>query len=434
MKYKIYLMILIPFIVNAQTFLTVQDAIRVGLKNNFDIQIARKSAEISLNTAKLGTSGFLPNIDISGNTSISKSEQETNSPFSFGNSTTNSWGGQVALNWTLFDGFKMFVDNVRYKELAKLGEFQAKSIIESSVIGIAQSYYNLVLQEKLYDITLTTLQISKDRLDKAGIRNELGGASSTDLLNAQVSYNSDKSELLQRKLQVIIAKKNLNISLGRSPEDSIEVAKEITVAGLEYEFNDLKAAALNNSSDLLIAQQNKIIAANNLSISQSNYYPRLILNGVYGYSDRTVASDSPRFSGDVTTKSTDGSIGLSISFNIFNGFKNSIEIQSAQIQDDLQKITLQKVETELLGSIKEKYDTYKTQLDFIKLEEENVKAAEQNLNLQNERYQTGTTTSLEFRDAQLNYSRALNALVTAKYNAAITQLEILRLTGGIQMD
>ena len=98
------------FSIPAQQVLTIEDAIRFGLKNNFDIQIARNNAEIAENNRGLGTAGFLPTLDLFGNAQYLDSEQETNSPFSFGNSKTESWSGQILLNWTLFDGFGMFIN------------------------------------------------------------------------------------------------------------------------------------------------------------------------------------------------------------------------------------------------------------------------------------------------------------------------------------
>ncbi|MFC2085489.1 TolC family protein, partial [Bacteroidota bacterium] len=326
------------------------------------------------------------------------------------------------------------VDEIRYKELKKLGEFQAKNIIESNVVEIARAFYNLVQQEQLLEVAQSTLKISKDRLDKSKVRNELGSASSTDLLNAQVSYNNDKATLLQRQLEVVVSKKNLNVLLGRNPNETVEVNQEIIIPHLNYDFDSLSKIALEYNSNLIIAKQNRIIADKDVDINQSFIYPRLSLNGSYGYNDRVTSTNSPRVEGDVLTQSTDGSVSLNLSFNIFNAFRDDVNLQSSIIQNELQGIALKKAETELLGNLKEKYETHLAQKDFIELEEQNVVAAEQNLKLQEERFQTGTTTSLEFRDAQVNLARAQNILIVARYQARITLLEIQQLLGELKVE
>ena len=84
--------------------------------------------------------------------------------------------------------------------------------------------------------------------------------------------------------------------------------------------------------------------------------------------------------------------------------------------------------------MREKYITFQQRLKLIELEEQNVVAAEQNLKLQSDRYQIGAASSLEFRDAQVNLTRAQAALIVAKYQARISRLEIEQLIGNIEID
>ena len=236
MKKYFLLFLLIPFSINAQDILTAEDAIKIGLKNNYDIQIARNTAEIARNNAGLGTAGFLPTLDALGNYRHSSSEQETNSPIGFGNSTSQNLSGSIALNWTLFDGFQMFANRSRFNELAKLGEYQARYQIENTVVGILAAYFNLVQQEQLLDVAKNSRDVSETRLNKAKVRRDLGGTSATDLLNAQVSFYNDVATILNQELQVTIARKNLNILLGRDPAIPIAVEKEIAISDVEFEI------------------------------------------------------------------------------------------------------------------------------------------------------------------------------------------------------
>ncbi|MCF8261119.1 MAG: TolC family protein [Melioribacteraceae bacterium] len=429
---KVILLISFPiFNLFAQNELSIEDAISIGLKNNFDIQISRLNFENSKNNARLGTSGFLPTLDASGNLGTSKSNQETNSPFSFGNSVTNSYGAQIALNWTLFDGFKMFVDNRRYEELTKLGEYQSKSIIEANVVNIAKMYYNAVQQELLLDVLKSTVEISRIRFEKVKMKNEIGGASSSDVLNSEVSLNNDLSNLLNQKLNYELAIKNLNLALGLSADNFIDVKNEISFDNAELNIDEIKQKAKDRNSLLLIARQNKMVASHLVESSKSNYYPKLLLNGSYGYRDQTTSSDSPRFAGDVTTKSTDGSLGLTLSFNLFNGLRNDIDIQSKMIDLDIQSLALKKVENELIGNLIEKFATYKIRMETVQLQSTNLKAAKRNLQLQMDKFNSGAINSLEFRDAQVNLAQAETNLITAKFQAKISILEIQQLAGEI---
>jgi len=431
MKKTVLILVLNIIVLSAQTEMSVEDAIQIGLINNFDIQIARNNAEIAENNKTLGTSGLLPTLDANGGYQLSTSEQETNSPFSFGNSDNEIWSGQVQLNWTLFDGFKMFTDKKRYNQLADLGKYQARNLIENRVVSIMRSYFNLVQQEQLLDVAANTMAISETRLNKEKVRSELGSASSTDLLNARVSYNNDRAAYINRQLEVEIAKKELNIILGQEPTTENSVGNKIIITPMDTEYDEILNLTREKNSNLIIARQHLEVAQQNKNLSRSSFLPRLLFNGNYSYADRTV--DSKTRGEVVTTQSTDKAAGLTLSWNLFNGFRNKVDEQNARIQVRNQELALRNEENRFAGIVREKYDTFLKRMELLELEEENVKASEQNLRLQEDRYQIGTSTSLEFRDAQVNLARAQNTLIVARYQVRISRLEIDQLIGNIKI-
>ncbi len=419
---------------HGQTEMTAEEAVRLGLKKNFDIQIARNNAKIAENNAGLGTANFLPSLDASGGYSFNQSDQETNSPFSFGASDTKTLNGQLSLNWTLFDGFRMFVDNKRFQALAKLGEFQARSLIENTVVGVLQAYFNVVQQEQLTEVVRNSRAVSEARLEKEKVRNEIGGASSTDLLNAQVAYNADAAALINQELQLEIARKELNIALGRDPQTPISVKKEIEVEPFSLPLNELLTRAEERNSELLAALQNRKIAEQDVKIARSAFFPQLSFNAAYGRSDRTTSSESEQFPEDITTNSTDKSVGLTLSFNLFNGFRNRIDLQNARIEAENQQLALDDFKNRLAGVIAETFVTFRKQMELVRLEEDNVVAARQNLQLQQDRYQIGASSSIEFRDAQVSLNRAQTTLISARFQARLTRAEMERLTGGLKIN
>ena len=247
--------LLFPLIVSAQDQMTVEDAIKIGLKNNYEIQIAKNTAEIAGNNRGKGTAGFLPKVDTLGDFRYDTSNDETSDPTSFGNADIRTYGSQLGLNWTLFDGFFMFANKAQYDELAKLGEYEARNRIENKVVEIMVAYFDLVQQEQLLDVALTTRDISRTRLDREEVRRDLGGVSSTDLLNARVNFNNDQAVLLDQELRVAIAKKELNILLSRKPLEKVRVKKEIRVLPLNISFDKIIELAEQRNSFLLTAKQ-----------------------------------------------------------------------------------------------------------------------------------------------------------------------------------
>ncbi len=429
----VLMFLIFPLAAYAQEQMTVEDAIKIGLKNNYDIQIAKNTAEIAGNNKGKGIAGFLPVVDTSGNFRYDASNEDTGEPTSLGNTDSRTYGSQLSLNWTLFDGFGMFANKARYDELAKLGEYEARNNIENTVVGIMVAYFNLVQQEQLLDVAFKTRDISRDRLDREKIRRDLGGVSSTDILNARVNFNNDQVVLLDQELRVAIAKKELNIILSRDPLDEVTVKKEIKVLPLHAGFDTLLKSAEERNSFLLAAKQSLKVAEEGVRLAKSTFWPRLSLNANYGYNDRRLFGDDVMPSARSRSETIDASVGLALNFNLFNGNIDSINYQNSVIEKKNSLLSLRNIKNQLAGLVTEKYITFNKRVEKVQLEDENVFTAEQNLKLQKERYAVGASDSLDFRDAQVNMVRANSTLIISRYQARITLLEIEQLIGKIEI-
>jgi outer membrane protein len=414
--------------------LTVEEAIRVGLKNNYAIQIARNAAESAGKQRALGRAEFMPTVDANAGYNLSSEDVETNSPFSFGNSDTENWSASAALNWTVFDGFRMFAERSRYENLARLGETQARQTIENAVVAIMRAYFNVVQQEQLLHVFRQSRDISKTRLEKEELRSELGGASSTDLLNARVAFNADQAAFLTQQLQVTIARENLNTLLGRDPGVDFEVTPEFEVPALERDADQILRQAEHRNTALAAAAYQKAIAEKQVTTASSRFLPKVSLNASASYADRTVASDREDFTNDITTQTTNYGLGLQLSLNVFNGFRDGVAVQQARIEANNRTLALRDAHNQLAGQVSQAIKTFRQRLELVELETQNVEAAQRNLELMQDRYRLGSATSLEFRDAQVSLNRALNALIVARYQARISRLELDRLTGDIRIE
>jgi outer membrane protein TolC len=426
----IFFFLLSSLFLYGQDTLTVEEAIKIGLKNNFDIRIARNSAEISNNNRGLGTAGFLPTLDASGSMGITKTSEDTNSPFSFGSTTTENYSGSLMMNWTLFDGFKMFVSKSKFNQMAELGYEQARNQIETSIVQIMQAYFNVVQQSQLLDVAKDNLTTSASRLEKETLRSKIGGMSSTDLLNAKVVYNNDLSAHLNQELQLEIAVKNLNIALGQDPHERIIVQKKIGLDYLDMEYNDILSLAMERNSIIAAYLKSKEIADKDVKLSQSVFYPRLSLNGGTTYNNRDITRD---IGGEISSKSTNYQGTVQLSWNLFNGMRNSIDLQNAKIKEKNAKLNYNRIKNIISGLVREKYATYQKRIQLMHIADENVEAARQNLERQQERYNLGTTTSLDFRDAQLKLVKAQASYITSRYQARISRLEVDQLTGNLDV-
>ncbi len=156
-KHVKYLSVLLALIagissVSAQQVLTLSDALKMALENNYAIQVAKNDAAISANNNRLGAAGMLPTI--AG--TVNQDNQVIDTRQKFLNGTENNRDGaksnnlnaNIELGWTIFDGFKMFAAKNRLEELQKVGELKMRSNIEQTFMRITKAYYDVLLAKQ----------------------------------------------------------------------------------------------------------------------------------------------------------------------------------------------------------------------------------------------------------------------------------------------
>jgi len=165
---------------NAQEILTIEDAMKIALENNFEIKIAKNNSKISETNTTIGNAGMLPTATASvvDNNSIQNSSQtrQDGTTTSLNNAKNNSLNYGVSLGWTIFDGMKMFAKLDQLKELQKLGDTELKRTILEKIGQVNSAYYDLVQQQQQLSALDTTIVISNQRLDFAKNRFTIGKA------------------------------------------------------------------------------------------------------------------------------------------------------------------------------------------------------------------------------------------------------------------
>ena len=432
---KVLLILFLAFPVGAQPLLTLEEALKIGLKNNYDIQMARNDAKIADNNKGIGLAGFLPTLDAAGGYAVIDNNQEVDLPSGETDTDIDNWSAELTLSWTLFDGFSMFANRDRYNELARKGEYDARARIENAVVNITDAYFSLVRQQQLLQSARELRDVSGTRLEREKVRHDIGGATSTDLLNAQVSYNSDQTSLLNQELQVTVARQQLNILLGREPSTEFAVVEEIPLVNIDLTYDEILDRALEYNSGLKSAELSRSISRRQVQMARSAFLPRLSFFTNYEYTDQTTNSDAGAYPGlDIGTRTTSTTVGLNLTFNLFNGTQDKIDLQNARIEANNRELELRNARNQLTGQVREAYETYKKRMEIVAMEEQNIVAARQNLQLQQDKFRVGSATSLEFRDAQVSLNQSQASLIQARYQARISKLLLEQLMGALEVN
>jgi hypothetical protein len=129
----------------AQDSLTVEEAVGYALRNNYDILLARQDSAIAAINYDYRNAAFLPRVSATGSAIFSNNNQKQTladgSDRVRNGIRQNALSGSVNLNWTVFDGFRMFLLRNQLDIAVKGGNLIIKSAVVNSV---GRRYYHLL--------------------------------------------------------------------------------------------------------------------------------------------------------------------------------------------------------------------------------------------------------------------------------------------------
>ena len=416
-------------ILGQQQMLPSSDAVAIALENNLGIQISENQREVDANNAGILNSGYLPSVAASGAGSIDRQ----NSVGQLANGDTRSANGaetrrysaSVSLNYVLFDGMGRMYDYKRFQERSRQSELEVRQTIEVTLLQLFSVYYEVArLEENSANLT-QALRISRDRLKRARYQFEFGQNTRLDVLNAEVDINTDSVNLLNAEQQLRNTKRDLNLILNR--ELSIDFRADTTIQFLpELKMDDILAEANRNNVRLLLAEKDILISQYNWKSSKSSFLPTVGLTGTYGWNE--LSNNSP-LSFLLQNNSSGVTGAVNLSWNLFDGGRSVNAVRNAKIGYENQQLLKKQTELEVDRDLQNAWGNYKNALYILEVQDKNLQTNRNNFERTQERYQLGQSTSIEFRQAQLNLLNAQQVRSQAKYNAKLAELELLQVSG-----
>ena len=413
----------------AQEVLKLEDALKIALENNFDIRIASNNLKMDEANSTAGNAGMLPKVTASvvDNNGIqySKQTKQDGTTTELNNAKNNNLTYGANLDWTIFDGFKMFAKKSQLAELQRLGDSKLKLTIITKISDVNNTYYDLVQQQQQLTALDSSIVISNQRLTVAQNRFTIGKASKLEVLNAQVDLNTDKTALFKQKETLANTKILLNQILARDVKTDFKVVDAIVVD---------KSLLLPALSDLATKQNpqleaqiiNKRVAELQLKQVKANRYPTVKVNTGYNFSE---SQSSLGFTSSAYARGLN--YGFSASLNLFDGFAQNRNEKIAKLEIENSKIAIEQQTNALNAQLESVYQTYLTNLDLVKLEDKNEAIAKQNLDITLEKFKIGTITPIEFRTAQLNYINAKVRNTSAQFQAKLSEINLKELAGNL---
>lgn len=430
--YTTLLFVIIGFSTQAQELLSLEDAVKIALENNYDIKIAENNSKIDATNNNLANAGMLPslNANFTNNNSQldTKQTQGDGTVRELDNAKNMNLTYGIGLDWTIFDGLSMFARKEQLNVLEQQGKAELQTAILTRISDVYTTYFDLVQQQQVLASIDTAIVISNQRLTTAQNRFSIGKASKLEVLNAQVDLNSDLSLQLRQKELIKISKIRLNELLVRDIQTDFKVANEVTFEQ-NLDFNELKATAEKQNPQLQSQILSKKVADLNLKQVKGNRYPTVRVTSGYNFT-RSEAS-----LGFITQSSGQGFVyGVTATVPIFNGFLQNRNEKVAKYQVENAGFLLEQQKLSLTSQLSSLFASYQTNLELVEVEEKNLEIAKQNLDITLAKFKIGTITTIEFRTAQQNFVEASVRYSNAQYVTKLSEINLKELAGTLKLN
>tara|TARA_Y100000385_G_scaffold57455_1_gene55167 strand:+ start:2231 stop:3559 length:1329 start_codon:yes stop_codon:yes gene_type:complete len=427
-----YIILLIPFYLSGQDSLSLGQAIQIGLQKNYDIQLTAKNIEINTLFNNWGEAGRMPQVNINLNQNNTLSDQRNN-PASFlpYMIQSNDVGGNLALNWTIFNGFSIKTNKNKLEQLQLQSENTATLAIENTIHGIILAYYQTKMQFEQYSLLKNILHLTDEKYQQQLLRTKLGVGVKFDLLQYESNLYADSANSILQLLAYQNAVRNLNLLMGEEIEKKWYLSSKIKPALNESDLSTLKKEMLSNNTNIKNQYINLALTQQDITLAKSAFYPVISFNAGTNLSYGTLRSDDvPQFS-SVNTNNLNYYGNFTLNFRLYDGGKVKRGIKALEIQQEVNQLETDQLTQNLVFELTNVFELYQTRLQLFELTKKAFLIAKDNLNIAKLKEKNGLINSFNFRDIEMAYLSSGINLFQSSYDLLESNATLLKMTGKI---
>src|SRR5665647_667975 len=150
----------------------------------------------------------------------------------------------ITLDWTLFNGFGMFIKKEKLGSLQMLQQTATRATIENTVSEIVISYFAIVQLKNLLQVLQNAIDFSNSRYELTRKKLQIGSTSELAFLKSSTDLNADSASFLRQKVALSNAKAKLKALLVLETTSDFDVSSTIQFNQL-LDYANLKEAPVS---------------------------------------------------------------------------------------------------------------------------------------------------------------------------------------------
>ena len=327
-----------------------------------------------------------------------------------------TWGGNVSLNWLLYD-FGRTRASTRRAVAALAAADQAERAAENgAVYGVRAACFALRRAEELHRVAVETSESYRLHRDQTKDRFDVGAAMNYEVSKAEVDYQNALLSEISASNAVETARASLALALGLAENPRIALG-DCSFPEMTNDVGALMAVAATNAPALAALRAAADAAKDYVDWTICDLYPNLSFR---------LSFDAK---GDSSPLLWNYAAVPAVAQTLFSAGAKNRQIETAVAQLRAARSKLAEAEQQLFNQVLTATLSADRARKSLAVAEAALAASKENFDVVSSRYDVGKASALERTDAQVALSSAEAAVVTARYDLQDTQILLARLVG-----
>ena len=393
--------------------LNIEDAVQIALKNHPRIRSAAE--RIGAQKAVVGQemSAYYP--------SITLNNFYQSSLAAGANKAADALATTGNFDITLYNFGKREAAVQSARETLESTRYVHRTVINDLIFGVKEAYYVYLAARALVRVREETVKDRELLVRQARGFFEVGTRPKIDVARAESNLFSAQADLIAAQNDVKIAWATLKNNLGVRDFPERPLVEDLSMGPVAMTMEQAKKDAHEIRPELLDFGAQRRARDQDIAEARRGHLPDILFHGDYGRRNNAGPGNFPLQPGWAAR--------ISLNIPIFSGFNQTYRVEEtlrnyhilrAQEEEQRQLIDLE---------VEQSYLRVGESLERVKATEAAERAAKENLDLAQGRYQVGVGSIIEITDAQTLYTDAQTNQIRSIYDYKIAQAQLGRAIG-----
>lgn len=400
--------------------ITFNEAARIALEQNVTLKQAANDVELTAVTVTSERADFYPNLNFSAGSTRNYGLSFDPTTGDNVSQTSDFISFDLSSSVNLFNGFADVASLKQSRHALDADASRYERTRQTVLFNVIQNYLQVVLEQERVRIREEDVAAQRRQLQQIDEFVRVGSRPVSDQYQQQATLATSELRLIEAQQAVQVSTTRLIQVLQLDPFGDYTFTApstdEVRLVVKDYDLSQMLQRAFDERADL-DAQASRIDAYEaGIRVARSGYLPSVSLSAGIGTDYSSSLRDA--FDQSFGTQLGDNRaefVRLGVSVPIFNRLQTRANVERARVQYENAALSLQDLEQQVALDVRQAYLDYQTAAQRLDATAAQLRAAEQALQVEEERYDVGASTLVELTQARSRFVEASSNRAQAVY-------------------